>query len=181
MTNSNPPTISHPIEDFLDIEPGSTVAAINGLPDGEAPTSALIDPTTGEVVERSTKVAEIDYEREERIEDIQVDAQLSEIHTAAMQAFYQQAALAQQVDPKFSARNSEVAAQFLNVALSTVNSRVDAKAKRMKLRLDKMKAQDTTPNSVQNNIIVADRNSLMKTLFAEQLKTVDQAVGKDEE
>jgi hypothetical protein len=173
-----PSTISHPIEDFLDIEPGSTMQAIHEAPEQ---TSALIDPTSGEVVERpTTELAKIDFEREERIEDLQVDAQLGEVHTAAMQAFYQQSALAQQVDPKFSARNSEVAAQFLNIALSTVSARVDAKHKRIKARLEKQKLTDGAPNSVQNNIIVADRNSLMQTLFAEQLKTVAKAVGEDE-
>lgn len=159
-------TQAHPIEDFLDIEPGSTQQAFQ---DSATPqTNALIDPTSGEVIERKTnEVTEEQLVREERIEDLQVDAQLGEIHTAAMQAFYQQAALAQQVDPKFSARNAEVAAQFLTAALNTVNSRVDAKFKRQKIRLDKQKLTDGVPNSVQNNLIVTDRNSLMKSLFAD--------------
>ena len=156
-------TIAHPIEDFLDIEPGSTQQAFQ-----EPQTNAMIDPTSGEVVERKTsEVATEALEREERIEDLQVDAQLGEIHTAAMQAFYQQAALAQQVDPKFSARNAEVAAQFLTAALNTVSTRVDAKFKRQKIRLDKLKLTDGVPNSVQNNLIITDRNSLMKTLLAD--------------
>ena len=154
-------TTSNPIEDFLDIAPTPPAIA---APD--APTSALVDPATGEVVERKTAdVSTVDLAKEERIEDIQVDAQLNEIHTAAMQAFYQQAALAQQVDPKFSARNSEVAAQFLTAALNAVNTRVDAKYKRQKIRIEQSKSTSTVPNSVQNNIIVADRNTLMKSLF----------------
>jgi hypothetical protein len=155
--------MANPIEDFLDIAPGSTPE----LADTPQPTSALIDPETGELVERKTSELTVaDFEKEERIEDIHVDAQLSEIHGAAMQAFYQQHTLSQQVDPKFSARNSEVAAQFLTAALNAVNTRIDAKYKRQKIRLEKAKALDMTPSSVQNNIIVADRNSLMQSLFA---------------
>lgn len=166
--------MTNPIEDFLDIEPGST-PVLTSAAAPTTPTSALIDPTTGELVERkTTELTTVDYDKEERIEDIHVDAQLSEIHSAAMQAFYQQHTLSQQVDPKFSARNSEVAAQFLTAALSAVGTRIDAKYKRQKIRLDKEKASNTTPNSVQNNIIVADRNSLIKSLFSQGLdKFVD--------
>lgn len=164
-------TTASPIEDFLDIEPGSTEQDIKPP---AAMTSAIVDPTSGEVVERKTsELTQDSIDREERIEDIQVDAQLSEIHGAAMQAFYQQAALAQQVEPKFSARNAEVAAQFLTAALNTVNSRVDAKFKRQKIRIEKAKLKDGVPHQVQNNLIVTDRNSLMKTLLSDMQGVID--------
>ena len=83
-----------------------------------------------------------------------------------MQAFYQQHTLSQTVDPKFSARNSEVAAQFLTAALNAVSTRIDAKHKRQTIRIKK--GESKQPNQVQNNIIVADRNSLMKSLFSDK-------------
>jgi hypothetical protein len=60
------------------------------------------------------------------------------------------------------ARNAEVAAQYLNIALNAVNSRVDAKAKRQKARLA---ANGGAPTTVNNNVIVADRNELLKQLL----------------
>lgn len=152
----------NPIETFLDIEPGST-PDLQDMVDAQG--TELIHPETGEVVVRpTTGVTAEQIVTEERIDDLKIDKQLNEVHAAAMQAFYQQHALSQQVDPKFSARNSEVAAQFLNIALNTVNSRVDAKHKREKIRIAKTEVK--TPNQIQNNVIVADRNSLMQTLFA---------------
>lgn len=159
--------MTNPIETFLDLEPGSTPTLQDAVEAAEETTgSALIDPSTGELVERKTsEVAVTELDREERIEDLRIDAQLGEIHSAAMQAFYQQSALAQQVDPKFSARNAEVAAQFLTTALNTVNSRVDAKYKRQKVRI--AQSESKVPHQVQNNVIVTDRNSLLKQLFAD--------------
>lgn len=166
MTTAQP----HPIEDFLNLEPGSTQKALNNHDFSESASKS-----TALVATELPQPEELEVE--ERAEDLQVDSQLSEIHTAAMQAFYQQAALAQQVDPKFSARNAEVAAQFLTAALNTVNSRVDAKFKRQKIRLERKKLTDGVPNSVQNNLIVTDRNSLMKSLFADMQGVAEIAKG----
>ena len=156
--------ITNPLETLFDIAPGST-------------------PTIQDTVKLNLPVVvksdseEIDYDKEERIEDLQVDAQLQEIHTAAMEAFYQQHTVSQQVDPKFSARNAEIAAQFLNTALSTVSSRVDAKYKRQKIRI--AKRIDHDPKQVQNNVIFTDRNSVMNMFKQDFEKGLYQQI-KDE-
>jgi metal-dependent amidase/aminoacylase/carboxypeptidase family protein len=79
--------------------------------------------------------------------------------------------MSQEVDPKFSARNAEVAAQYLTIALNAVNSRVDSKFKRQKIRIAKQEAG--TPNTVNNNVIVADRNQLLDMLKA-NMKVIDE-------
>jgi hypothetical protein len=76
--------------------------------------------------------------------------------------------MAQQVDPKFSARNSEVAAQYLNIALSATNSRAKAKYDRQKIRL--AQSMKDSHSTVNNNLIVADRNELLKSLFKQDFE-----------
>lgn len=156
----------HPLEDLLNIKAGSTEEAIDALkPEIPQTSKNLVDPSTGELVPRKVgDVTESDLDKEERIDDLAIDSKLESIHTAALDAFESQHRLSQEVDPKFSARNAEVAAQYLNIALNSVNSKIDAKYKRSKIRLVK----DKKPNQVQNNVIVADRNSLLKTLFDNQ-------------
>jgi hypothetical protein len=168
MTNPTPP----PLEDVFDIRPGSTEGGFKfddtepGSPLNER-ASALIDPTTGDIIERSSEPTQNELEKEERLEDLHIDSQLENVHSAAMIAFEQQARMAQEVDPKFSARNAEVAAQYLNIALNAVNSRVDAKYKRQKIKVAKKEA--TKPGTVNNNVFIADRNELLR-----------QMLGKDE-
>lgn len=153
-----------PFEALFDIEPGSTetnpMVPIDAF--GKVGGS-LVDPTTGEVVEQTVDASEAELDREERLEDLKLQGQLGTIHDAAMGAFHQQQTLAQEVDPKFSARNSEVAAQFLNIALTAVANRATVKNNRQKLRISKQTAG--SPNTVNNNVIVANRNDVLRSLF----------------
>jgi hypothetical protein len=161
-------TKPHPLEGIFDIEPGSTpvfhdIHGGTGLPTNER-SSQLLDPTSGEVVERKVDATIDELEIEERLEDLHIDGQLETIHSNAIIAFEKSSRMAEEVDPKFAARNAEVAAQYLNIALNAVNSRVDAKFKRQKVRMSK----DISPKTVNNNVIIADRNSLLKQIFGTQ-------------
>lgn len=149
--------IPHPLESIFNIEPGTTHTAAAALV-----TNEIVDPATGEVIIRKTEgITEVELDKEERIEDLKIDGQIDVIHSAAMTAFEAQSRLSQEVDPKFAARNAEVAAQYLKIALDAVGTRVDTKYKRAKIKLTKNEG----PRSVQNNLIVADRNELLKNLF----------------
>jgi hypothetical protein len=161
-------SVPHPLESVFSIEPGSTPVQT-----AAAQVSAeMVDPATGDIIERKTEgVTDPEIAKEERIEDLKIDNQIDVIHSAAMGAFEAQLRLSQEVDPKFAARNAEVAAAYLKIALDSVGTRVDAKYKRSKVRL----AQNEGPRSVQNNLIVADRNDLLKNLFEGGNKpTIDQ-------
>lgn len=148
----------NPLESIFEIVPGSTPPSLASA----QVTNQIVDPSTGEVIERKTDdVTDEEIQKEERIEDLKIDSQIDSIHAAAMNAFNAQSRLVDQVDPKFAARNAEVAAQYLKIALDSVGTRVDAKFKRAKIRSDKNQG----PRSVQNNLIVADRNELLKNLF----------------
>lgn len=146
------------------------------MPSAAAQVSTeMIDPATGDVIERKTTGATVEeIDKEERIEDLKIDGQIDVIHGAAMTAFEAQSRLSQEVDPKFAARNAEVAAQYLKIALDAVGTRVDTKFKRNKLRLE----QTAGPRQVQNNLIVADRNDLLKNLFEGSGKIIDQEIDK---
>jgi hypothetical protein len=131
----------------------------------------MLDPSTGEIVERKIEGAsDADIAKEERIEDLKIDGQIDVIHGAAITAFEAQHRLSQEVDPKFSARNAEVAAQYLKIALDAVGTRVDSKYKRAKVRLE----QHQGPRQVQNNLIVADRNALLQNLFDNSSKVIEE-------
>ena len=171
---------ANPLEDIFNIEPGSTpvfhdihVSSASQVNERE---SSLIDPTTGEIVERSSMPAEIDIEKEERIEDLHIDGQLEGVHTNAIIAFEKSSRMAEEVDPKFAARNAEVAAQYLTIALNAVNSRVDAKFKRQKIRQSKLTAG--APSTINNTVIVADRNALLQQILG--IKEIETIVMEQE-
>jgi len=164
---------SHPLEDVFDMEAGSTPFKFEDTEMGQLNerASAIVDPTTGElVVRKSDELTHEELEKEERIEDLHIDGQLEGIHNAALGAFEHQSRMAQEVDPRFSARNAEVAAQYLNIALNAVNSRVDSKFKRQKIRIAKKTAG--APGTVNNNVIVADRNELLKLMNESREKII---------
>jgi len=166
------------LEATFNIEGGSTPRFQDKVEAHLPVANTLTDPSTGEVVERATTdiTPEI-IEKEERIEDMQIDGKLNEVYDNAMTAFNTHASVVDGADPKFAARNGEVAAQFLKIALDSANSKIDAKYKRNKVRIARQGAG--TPNQVQNNLIVADRNDVLKQLFRGDFEnTIEQEMKK---
>ena len=74
------------------------------------------------------------------------------VYGAAMETFKGQIEIANMVDPKYAARNAEVAAQFLKIALDAAQAEDKAN-------------KDAGPKTVNNNLIVADRNDLLKQIL----------------
>lgn len=166
---------ANPLESVFDIEPGSTPVFDDihkkAAVEVNERASIIIDPTSGELVSRKSEPSVEEIDKEERIEDLHIDGQLETVHTSAIVAFEKSARMAQEVDPKFAARQNEVAAQFLTIALNAVNSRVDAKFKRQKARAAKISAG--APSTVNNTVIVADRNALLKQIFGTDEEPID--------
>jgi hypothetical protein len=134
-----PNLTTHRLEDIFDIESGTTISKIQPPQEivvTDADTSSLINE-----------------------EDQAVASQLSTIYGYAIDAFEQQTQMVQEVDPRFAARNAEVAAQYLNIALNSVNTRAKIRHEKLKLKVD-----GSGPNTVNNNLIVADRNEILKML-----------------
>ena len=157
-----------PFENIFNLEPGSTPEFKDKVETHNPTSTALTNPESGEVMTRPIDASQEILVKEERIEDLQIDGKLNEIYDNALTAFNQHASLAENADPRFSARNGEVAAQYLKIALDSTNSKIDAKYKRNKVRI--ARASVDTPNSVQQNLIVADRNSILKSLFSQDFE-----------
>ena len=131
--------IEHPMEEVLDIMPGTTMV---------------------EHVQRSTDLVE---HRPYDDKDTEIEEQYQEIFDAAMDQFDTQSGEAELVEGKYKARNAEVAAQYLNTALTAVKGKADVKMHKDKISVDEAKAG--TPKTLNQNVIVADRNDILKTFM----------------
>ncbi len=128
--------IAHPMEDVLDIEPGTTL-----VPHQERSTELVVSD------EMDTK-------------DEEIDGQFQEVYDAAMTAFDQQSQDSEVIEPKYRARNQEVAVQFLNTALNAAQQKSTLKQHKDKLSVAKVRANNA--GTTNNNLIVADRNEILK-------------------
>lgn len=131
--------IEHPMESVLDITPGTTVT-----------------------VREEFVPAELVIHEEYDNKDSEIEQQYENIYTAAMQEFETQAGAAELVEGKYKARNAEVAVQFLNAALSAVNGKSALKQHKDKLTVAQRSA--STAKTVNNNLVVANRNEILRML-----------------
>ena len=136
--------VEHPMEEFLDIEPGTTVVEYQET----VPTELVVHT---------------DYDNK----DNEIEDQFQEVYDKAMDAFDTQSDITDQVEGKFAARNAEVAAQFLNTALSAAKEKSGMKAHKDKLDVSKIRAG--APGTVNQNLIV-DRNDVLKALLNDKDK-----------
>ena len=140
----NKPTYTHPLEEILGIEAGSTLDIESEY--AVAPTSATPVPA---VVEKDE-------------EDAEVDKKIDTVYEAAMNAFKNQTDYTEIIEPRYAARNAEVAANYLNIALN-------AAATRARVKTDRKRASTFVPfgtggGKTTNNLIVADRNEILKMI-----------------
>lgn len=135
---------NHPMENVLGIEEGSTM-----LP------KTIVD---GDVVDHRT------YDEK----DNEIDSQFQEIYNLALTAFEDQQEAAEVIDPKYKARTTEVAAQYLNTALNAANSKLQLKSLKEKLEVSKARLGDAS--TINNNLIVTDREAILRMLDEESNK-----------
>ena len=133
--------IHHPMEEILDIEPGTTM-------------TEYVDAIPVEVVKPDN------YDKK----DAEIEDQLQEVYESAMEQFEITREEAQVVEGKYKARNGEVAILALNTALQAVRTKAEVKASK-----DKIVAKQTGggPHTLNQNLIVADRNELLKIMEGE--------------
>lgn len=128
---------THPMEDFLDITPCTTV-----IERTEVVPSELIHPPT--------------YDDK----DVEIESQLEEIYTIAMNNAATLGDEIERVEGKYKARMGEVSSTMLNVALGAV---------REKANLKKHKDQHSTTTvenqTINNNLVVADRNEILRHIL----------------
>lgn len=140
MTTNDKVYIESPIEGIFDIEPGTTLSNI-----------------------QVTAREPVATENEKDADDVVVDSQLATVYDYAIEAFEAQSEQIQTIDPKFAARNAEVAAQYLKIALDATTGKAKIKLEREKNLPINNKPGVVTNN---NNIIVADRNAILRELMS---------------
>lgn len=138
----------HPMEGVLDIEAGTTA-----YPIAERKTTDIASATTEAYDEK----------------DIEIETQFQEVYDAAMDAFDTQMGTSDDVEGRYAARNGEVAVQFLSTALAAAKEKSNVKQHKDKQNIARGKL--TGVGTTNNNLIVADRNDILKALAGE--KTVN--------
>lgn len=101
----------------------------------------------------------VDATPEKDSEDIAIDAKIDTVYTAAMDAFNEQTQYQEMIEPRYAARNAEVAANFLNIALSAASVRAKVKG-------DRKKSAQFVPfsNAKANGAVVASREDIMRMI-----------------
>lgn len=130
-------TIDHPLEEVFDIEKNSTEIAVS---------APIIPPI----------VTTEHYDNK----DEEIEEQLQEVYVAAMAQYEDQSETAKTVEGKYRARNGEVAMQALKVALDAVEAKSGIKKSKDKIEA----SQNQGPTTQNNNLIITDRNDLLKLL-----------------
>lgn len=122
--------ILHPLEQVFDIEENTTVV-----------------PYT----ERKTDLVRHEPYDEK---DDELEEQLQELYDVALEAFEMQQEESDVIDPKYRARNAEVAVQYLKTALEAVREK-----RQLKEHKDKIVTKQTA-GTVNNNLVVSHNDLL---------------------
>jgi len=94
------------------------------------------------------------------VEDAEIEKKIDSVYDAAMSTFQNQMAYTEVIEPRYAARNAEVAASYLNIALSAANSRA-------KIKIERKRTASFIPgtgNKITNNTIVATRDEIMRLI-----------------
>lgn len=144
ITNTTKKIKSHPLEDAFGIEPNTT---------------EMIETTT------STELNSIDSydKKDEELEDTYQD-----VYDKAINTFEKIIDELDDIEPKYYARNYEVANQFLELALKSGKSKADLKAHKDKI-LEKMQngTKSAGTRSGGNNVLIVNTSELIKQMQME--------------
>lgn len=138
--------LKHPLDSVFGISEGDTEDDINS---GYEMIDASQQPTTPpeDIKDEDDKL---------------IEGRIDEVYTAAISAFNQQVSFTEIIEPRYAARNAEVAANYLNIALAAANSRA-------KVKVDRKRAnQSFVPynpgGKTTNNILIANREEILKMI-----------------
>lgn len=135
--------IEHPLEEEFDIEPYTTP----------------VEVTVVDVPEVEESVGYDD-------KDNNIEQKIEEVYAVAMGNVTAISDEMDRVEGKYKARVGEVAATMLNVALGAIREQRALKEHKDKLGVTAKNAG--TPNTLNQNLIVADRNDILRTLMGQK-------------
>lgn len=130
--------IEHPMEEFLDIEKGTTEV---------------------EVYQREGDLITADGYDDK---DAEIDEQYQEIYESAMDGYDLLSEELHKVEGKYKARVGEVSVQHLNAALNAAKAKADLK--QHKDKLEPAKSSKSASVNESGSIEVPDRQALLETL-----------------
>ena len=141
--NSNPAKLTNPLDELFQTEQEvNEIAQYDQVTEGAL--AELQAPTPSPEVEP---------------DDVEIDRKIDEVYDAAYGTFQQQMQYTEIVEPRYAARNAEVAATYLNIALN-------AAATRAKVRGDRKRAATFVPYANRNpdGAVVASREDIMRMI-----------------
>lgn len=143
--------LHHPLEDVFNMEIGSAPLTPQDQYDSLANIQAQL-PQAAAPAEPTTPPPDLKDD-----DDIATDKKIDAVYDAAMATFNEQTAYTQIIEPRYAARNAEVAAGFLSIALNAATAKAKVKSDRKRTNAAFIPFNN---NSTQANI-VADRNDLL--------------------
>lgn len=147
------------LEEILDIKPNKEQIE---APPAEAPPIINLE----EKLEEFDKIASA-LPRVKGLGDIS-DAELDKLASKAEQAYDDLMDLGMQVEPRYSSRMFEVAAQMMNAAITAKTNKIEKKLKMVDLQLKKLaieKKNETKDTPIEGEgYILTDRNSILEKL-----------------
>jgi len=135
-------------DDVIDIE---TQYAVAEVPAGQPQPGTALTPAAGDTPAPDPKDAD----------DVLVEQRLDSVYDAAMDAYTNQTAHIEIIDPRYAARNAEVAANFLNLALQAANSRARVKVDRKRAN-QVFVPHGSGGGRSTTNVVIASREEILK-------------------
>ena len=146
------------------MKPKSTNPMVNPLDElfNTSPTRQDDDEyeqiTEGELAAMAAPADEVPPEKDD--EDIEIDKKIDMVYDSAVNAFQELTAYTQVIEPRYAARNAEVSANYLTIALNAAATRARVKGDRKKTAAFVPYAQ----GKGQNNVVVASREDIMRMI-----------------
>jgi hypothetical protein len=110
------------------------------------------------VNEPSTALATQAAPEEKDAEDVEIDKKIDTVFEQAMGAYELQTSYLEVIEPRYAARNAEVAAQYLNIALQAANSRA-------RVKTDRRRSGAFVPfNNQKSGTVVATHEEIMRMI-----------------
>ena len=146
--------VEHPLEDIFELPSGSTEISV--------------------IQRRTEVVAHVDFDNK----DSEIEQQFQEVYDVAMSTFENTVDLMErsETDPKYVARQMEVAAQYLNTALAAAKEKANLKQGKDKLLAQARTAASTMKSNEPGAPVVMDHATLLKLIKGEKPESETQVV-----
>ncbi len=97
-------------------------------------------------------------------DDELVEKNIDEIYAAAMEAFNKQTEYTEIIEPRYAARNAEVAANYLTIALNASMARARTKVDRKRANQQAGFVPYAQGGKTTNNFLIANREEILKMI-----------------